>query len=75
MEKISCAPSSTIDAIEYEKNDRILRVYFKNGSAYEYFFVPQEVIEDFKKVCIGNGESIGRWFAANIRKSFVYNKL
>ena len=72
---ISCQNSSMVHSFEYDGAERILRVYFKGGQIYDYFFVPQEVAEEFRRVCEDPVESAGRWFAKTVRNVFNYQKV
>lgn len=72
---IQCQNSSMVHSFEYDQNERILRVYFRGGQIYDYFFVPVEIAEEFKTVCENPSESAGKWFAAKVRKTFEYQKV
>ncbi len=61
--------SSSIAAIGYESGTNTLEVEFSSGSVYEYLGVPQEVYDAFLAA-----ESPGRYFAANIKGSYTYNR-
>lgn len=74
-EAIQCLNSSMINSFDYNPNDKTLRVYFKGGQIYDYFFVPPETAETFKGICQNPGDSAGRWFALNIRKTYEFNKV
>jgi len=74
-ETINCLNSSMIHSFEYNEEDRTLQVHFKGGQIYEYFFVPPEVAEAFKGICQNPGESAGRWFAQNVRRTFEFHKI
>ena len=64
-----------VHSFEYDDKDRTLRVYFRGGQIYDYFFVPQEVADQFRVVCDDPAESAGKWFARTIRKTFEYQKV
>lgn len=72
---IQCQNSSMVHSFEYDKRERIMRVYFRGGQIYDYFFVPEEVAEEFKTVCENPSESAGKWFARNVRKAYEYQKI
>jgi hypothetical protein len=74
-ETIECLNSSMIHSFEYNEGDRILRVYFRGGQIYDYFFVPPEVAETFKTICQNPGDSAGRWFSQNVRRTFEFQKV
>lgn len=72
---IRCQNSSMVQSFEYDKADQTLRVYFRGGQIYDYFFVPDHIAEEFKRMCEEPGESAGRWFAKNVRKTFEFQKI
>lgn len=72
---IKCQNSSMVHSFEYNKNDQTLRVYFRGGQIYDYFFVPQNIADEFKRVCDDPTESAGKWFARSVRKTFEYQKV
>lgn len=61
--------SRAIKAAEYEINNRILTVFFKNGSIYNYSDVPLKVYNDFR-----SSASKGS-FLNNVLKGFDFNKI
>lgn len=60
--------SSTIKEIAYENNE--LYVKFTSGSTYRYKGVSKELFESLK-----NSESKGKFFGANIKNKFEYERL
>jgi len=74
-EIIQCMNSSMVHSFEYHDQDQILRVYFRGGQIYDYFFVPKEVADTFKGICQNPGESAGRWFSQNVRRTFEFQKV
>ena len=60
--------SSTISAIGYENKE--LHIKFKNGTEYVYYDVPAEVYE-----ALNSAESVGKYFAANIKNNYKYAKI
>lgn len=63
--------SSNIGAVGYDEDEKILRVQFaKNGHVYDYKGVPKRIYDDLM-----SAESIGAFFAANIRNDFPYTKV
>jgi lysyl-tRNA synthetase class 2 len=62
--------SSNIGRAVFNTDDKNLLIEFNNGSIYEYENVPLEVFTDFKK-----SESQGKYFNANISKSFKYKRV
>jgi len=74
-EQIQCMNSSMVHSFEYDEQDQTLRVYFRGGQIYDYFFVPKEVGEAFKTVCQNPGDSAGKWFAQNVRRTFEFKKV
>jgi len=61
--------SSNLASIGYDEATQILEVEFKHGGVYEYYDVPIEVYEG-----IMNADSHGKFFAANIRNDYKYQK-
>lgn len=66
--------STMINSFEYDQTQRILRVYFRLGQIYDYFFVPVNIAQDLKNISQGT-ESVGTWFANNIRMTYEYQKI
>lgn len=60
--------SSNISSVGYERGT--LYVSFHSGSTYSYSGVPQYVYKELL-----NASSKGKYFAANIKNSYPYNKL
>ena len=60
--------SSNIRSVGYENG--ILYVSFHSGSTYSYSGVPQFIYQNLL-----NAPSKGKYFAANIKNSYPYNKL
>lgn len=72
---IRCQNSSMVHSFEYNDKDRTLRVYFRGGQIYDYFFVPENIADEFRRVCEDPAESAGKWFARVVRKTFEYQKV
>lgn len=72
---IACQNSSMVHSFEYNRTDQTMRVYFRGGQIYDYFFVPQTIADEFKRVCEDPTESAGKWFARTVRKTFEYQKV
>lgn len=66
---IDTPESSNIRKIAYNPVTKKLRVVFENDSAYEYSDVPQIIAGAFF-----TAESVGSYFAKNIRNGFAYVK-
>lgn len=62
--------SSNIAEIGYDPDSATLEVLFNNESLYQYFDVPETVYEEFLAA-----DSKGKYFNANIRNSYRYDKL
>lgn len=58
--------SSNIAAIGYDADSRTLQVDFTTGKRYQYQNVPPETFAEFKAA-----DSVGKYFAASIRKEFL----
>jgi hypothetical protein len=62
--------SSNLVKTEYDTLTKKLVVEFKNGLKYEYDEVPHQLYTSFR-----TSESQGKFFNANIAKTFTYKKL
>lgn len=62
--------SSNLAEMRYSKETQILKVFFKNGTGYKYFPVPEEVHAQF-----GKAESAGQFFHKYIKGVFKFEKL
>jgi hypothetical protein len=70
MVQISPVVSSNIAGIGFDKESETLRVEFHNGSAFEYFDVPESLHAEFMQ-----SESKGRFFAQNIKDRYQSQKV
>lgn len=62
--------SSNIDSIGYDTDRQKLYVKFIGSGTYEYSSVPEYVYNDLL-----NADSVGKYFHANIRKTYSYQKI
>ncbi|NEW79035.1 MAG: KTSC domain-containing protein [Gelidibacter sp.] len=62
--------SSNLASIGYDAENEILEVEFNHGGIYQYFDVPENVYEELM-----NAESHGKYFSANIRNDYEYQKI
>ena len=62
--------SSNLAAIGYDPNSAVLCIEFKDGSAYEYFDVPQHEYDGLM-----SADSHGKYANQNIYKSYRQNKI
>ncbi len=62
--------SSNLASIGYDSENEILEIEFNHGGIYQYFDVPHNVYEELM-----NAESHGKYFSANIRNNYEYQKL
>ncbi len=69
IEKIPVV-SSNIEAIGYDEDTSTLRVWFSNGSTYEYSNVPVLEFEQLKLA-----PSIGSYLARNIKGNYPYSRV
>lgn len=60
--------SSQIAAVGFENGT--LRVEFKSGSQYDYSGVPESVF-----LALKSADSVGRYFGANVKGSYPYQKV
>lgn len=68
--KMQSVSSSNLAAVGYAEDTKRLQVQFKNGLNYEYSGVPKRTYEELL-----SADSIGSYFAQNIRNDFPYKKL
>jgi len=62
--------SSTIRAIGYDKDRRVLEIEFLTGSVYQYFDVPEAVFTEILRA-----SSAGQYLNANIRGQYRYGRV
>lgn len=62
--------SSNLASVGYNEEKQILEVEFKHGGVYQYFDVPENVYKELM-----NADSHGKYFSANIRNDYEYQKL
>lgn len=62
--------SSNLSAIGYDVEKKTMRVEFKNGSAYDYFDVPEHAYHEFKA-----SDSVGKHFASRVRGAYQWVKV
>lgn len=68
IEKIAVA-SSNVEAIGYDQQSQILRVWYLNGSVYDYLNVPEIEFESLRQA-----PSVGAYLARSIKGSYPYQK-
>ena len=61
--------SSSVEAFEYDSEEKSLKVEFVNGTIYDYYEVPEDV---FEALC--ESESKGQYLNVNIKGSYNYEK-
>lgn len=59
----------------YDSEERVLRVFFLSGYVYDYFFVPEDIAAQFQALAEQGGESLGKWFSKNIKKTYVFQQV
>lgn len=62
--------SSNLKSAQYFSNIETLEVEFKNNNIYRYFDVPENIYKG-----LINSESVGRYFASEIRDKYKYEKV
>jgi len=62
--------SSNLASVGYDEHEEILEIEFQHGGVYQYFDVPKKVYEELM-----NAESHGKYFSANIRNKYHYEKI
>lgn len=56
---------------EYNDETQELTVTFNNSGEYKYFDVPPEIFSEMTS----QKEAIGKWFTANIKNKYRYEKV
>jgi hypothetical protein len=67
--EMNAVKSSNIDRIGYDEPSKTLAIEFRTGATYHYYEVPKDVYESLK-----NAESVGAYFAQNIKGSYAFHK-
>jgi lysyl-tRNA synthetase class 2 len=62
--------SSNLKSVGYEKGRELLEVEFRNGDVYRYEGVGEETHKELMEA-----ESVGRYFAKSVARSFPYEQL
>jgi len=62
--------SSNLASVGYDEENEILEIEFNHGGIYQYFNVP---INEYEALM--SADSHGKYFAANIRNDYEYQKL
>lgn len=62
--------SSNLASVGYDEENEILEIEFNHGGIYQYFNVP---INEYEALM--SAVSHGKYFAANIRNDYEYQKL
>ena len=62
--------SKMLASVAYDPEKQILYLRFRTGDVYRYFDLPAE---DYRKFL--NAESRGKYFLANIRDQFRYERM
>jgi len=62
--------SSNVASVGYDPNTMTLEVEFRNGSAYQYFDVPETVYQDLM-----SASSVGTYLNQNIKASYRYAQI
>lgn len=70
MRNIDANGSSNIVRIDYDEDNGLLEIQFKDGSVYNYPNVPSHIIDEFEAA-----ESKGKFAHANIYKQYPGYKL
>ena len=68
MERIS-VNSSNVSSVGYDAYSQTLEIEFNNGGVYQYSGVPESVYEGMM-----GADSKGKYFHANIKNTYPYNK-
>lgn len=62
--------SSNVEAIGYDSDTQILRIWYLNGSVYDYLNVTPMEFDSLK-----NAPSVGSYIARSIKGSYSYQKV
>lgn len=62
--------SSNVEAIGYNPDSQILRVWYLNGSIYDYLNVPQIEFDGLQ-----SAPSVGSYLSRSIKGSYSYQKV
>ena len=62
--------SSNLASIGYDSENEILEIEFNHGGIYQYYNVPES-----EYVALMDASSHGKYFSANIRNDYEYQKL
>ncbi|WP_316931367.1 KTSC domain-containing protein [Chryseobacterium sp. P1-3] len=65
-----CMPSSVVNRFIYFPDTEILRIIYQSGAVYDYFKVPQTIIEKFSAA-----KSKGQFLNKVIKPRFKYTKI
>ena len=68
--KIEINNSSMLSSADYDSAEHTLTVVFSNGEEYKYKDVPEEVFTG-----LSQAPSAGKYFLANIKYKFEYEKV
>ena len=66
----SFVSSTNLNSVGYDESTHTLEVEFKEGSIYQYFDVPESVFAELR-----GADSVGQYFAQNIRSAYRYARL
>lgn len=70
MQTASFDTSTNLTAMEYDDLTNTLRLGFRAGGTYEYYGVPQRVVDELQ-----HAASAGTYFHQFIREKFQYKKV
>lgn len=62
--------SSSIAAVGYDAPSQTLEIEFRNGGTYQYYEVSRAVVDEFL-----DASSLGRYFQAEIRGAYRYERI
>ena len=61
--------SIAIKSFDYDAQNKILKIEFKNGSIYKYLDVPESIYQGLK-----DAASVGKYFNSNIKDKFGFDR-
>jgi len=68
--ELAAFESSNLKSARYDVDTSTFEVTFKNGSTYQYFDIPQHVIDGFN-----SATSKGEFLAAKVKGHFRYSRI
>ena len=71
---IETSGSSILAAVGYDTKENYLYVQFRKGGTYIYSEVPEKIFSDISQL-LANGQSVGSYYAKNVKGKFPARKV